>query len=583
MQLEWNLKNLFKNIEEFNNEIKKIKELLNDIKKYCDKKLDSESLFDMLEEKWNIKECTNKVLVYASLMYYKNVNEEKYIELKSIAEKLDNQVNLDLNFVDKKILKMGEKLVKQFIRNNKKLVKYNFSLDNLFRVSKHIPNDDIRKKIKENNDIISDALKSYNKLLQEIKYGEIEVDLKKIEITSSNFAKYVSSIDRETRKQAYLTANRQFEKEEDSFIEILSKIIRCRRENAILEEYDSVLQKVLFEENINPNIIDTLIKSVNDNLHLIQKYLKIKSDILKIDEPHLYDFITKTSDTLNTNYSQTEATLIIKESLKPLKDKYLKTIDYLLDGHVDAILDDKKNQNITFSWNDYSFLNFRGYYGDLKNMTHELGHIVNYHLSKEKLPFIYVDSTVFIGEVASLVNERLLNKYLYDNAKTDEEKMFYLAKEIDNYFVSIFKPTMYTELECILYNMKSCDLTKDRVSEEYFKLIKKYYGDNVIYDKEAMAEWTRLGHQYRWSFYSYKYATGLIIASTLVDSLLYKKSLDVNKYLEFLSLGSSQYPLDLLKLVDIDLTNYDIINKGFRVLEKYVNDYEKLSVKNKKL
>ena len=102
----------------------------------------------------------------------------------------------------------------------------------------------------------------------------------------------------------------------------------------------------------------------------------------------------------------------------------LKTIDILLDGHIDATPSEKKNQSIIFSWQDYSFLNFRGRYADVKNLIHELGHIVNYYLSKKKLPFMYEDSTVFVGETASIVNEILLTQYLIKNSQSDEEKIY---------------------------------------------------------------------------------------------------------------------------------------------------------------
>lgn len=173
----------------------------------------------------------------------------------------------------------------------------------------------------------------------------------------------------------------------------------------------------------------------------------------------------------------------------------MQVVEYLLDGHIDAEPDENKHQSITFSWHTYSFMNFRGAYIDLKNMIHELGHIVNYYLSKNNLPFLYEDSTIFVGETASIVNEILLNRYLYENSKTDEERIFYLSKEIENYFTSVFKQTMYTEFENNLYNIKTLsNLTSKILSEKYEKLIKKYYGKNIVYDELSNVEWSRLGH-----------------------------------------------------------------------------------------
>jgi oligoendopeptidase F len=575
MNLKWDLTSLFENNEKFYDGIAKAKKLLSDIKKYSDTELDENSLLNMLDEKWNIKELANNILVYGSLMYYKNINSNECIKLKNDAESFNNEVNLELNFIDRKILDLGKIRVDEYIQKNPQLNTYKLSLDNLFRMQEHVQDDSINEEITKNINGINSQLNLYNNMLRDIKYGEIEIGGEKIEITSSNFAKYLSSRDRKTREKVYLTVNEQFENVKENFADILNTIFDYRNKNAKLEKYNSVLEKVLFEENIDSKIIDSLIKAVNNNLSLIQKYLKIKSDLLGIDDPHLYDFGVPLDNNLKIKYSFEEAVEIIKNALKPLGDEYLEVVDFLLNGHIDAEPNENKHQSITFSWNTYSFMNFRGAYVDLKNMIHELGHIVNYYLSKKNLPFIYEDSTIFVGETASIVNEILLNRYLYENAKTEEERIFYLSKEIENYFTSVFKQTMYTEFENDLYNLKlSKELSSEVLSERYGQLIRKYYGKNIVYDEQSNIEWTRLGHLFRWSYYPYKYATGLIIASVVVNSLLNENTLSKKQYIKFLSSGSSMYSLELLKMLNIDLTNPSIIENGFKVME---NDVEKLN------
>ncbi len=583
MNLTWNLEDIFKNNQDFYIEIENIKNMVSDITRYENEELDENSLYDMLNAKWKIKELANNVLIYGSLMYYKNVKSGECIEIKSLAESFNNQVNSELSFIDRKVLSLGKEKVDDFVAKNNKLDIYKLSLDNLFRMQEHIQDDDANTEIKRNIDSINSKLNLYNNALRDIKYGSIEIDNELIEITSSNFAKYISSRDREIRQQTYFIVNQKFKDLEETFASILDSIFGSRIKNAKLEKYDSVLQKVLFEENIDSKIVETLIKAVNNNLNLIQKYLKIKSNLLEIDQPHLYDFGVPLDNDLKIKYSFEEAIEIIKNALKPLGDEYLQVVECLLNGHIDAVPNDDKHQSITFSWHTYSFMNFRGAYVDLKNLIHELGHIVNYYLSKNNLPFIYEDSTIFVGETASIVNEILLNRYLYEHAKSEEERIFYLSKEIENYFTSVFKQTMYTEFEQDLYSIKlSNNLSSEILSKKYEGLIKKYYGNDIVYDKISSVEWTRLGHLYRWSYYPYKYATGLITASVVVNSLLDEHSLSKEQYLEFLSSGSSLYSLDLLKLLNIDLTNNNIINNGFKVMENDIEELDKILTLRKK-
>lgn len=576
-KLEWNLQEIIIDNQSFYDEINEVKQLLEEVKKYKSTDLDSNLLLNLLDKKWNIKEICNNILIYGSLMYYKNVNDDECVELKRVAEEFTNDVNMALKFIDRKILDLGVEKVSHFIVENPKLGIYQLALHDLFRLEGHIQSDEINKKIKENNDKINEQLSMYNKLLSNMEYGRIKIDGEEMKITSSNFAKYISSRNRNTRKQAYFSVNHAFFKKRDSFASLLNQIYGCRIENAVLEKYRSVLEKILFEENISSEIINKLIQSVNHNLSLIQQYLKIKSDFLEIEEPHLYDFGVPLDDNLKIKYSLEEAKEIVLNALEPLGGEYIEAVKILFDGHIDAELNENKHQSITFSWNTYSFLNFRGSYIDLKNMIHEIGHIVNYYFSKNEQPFIYEDSTIFVGEIASIVNEILLNRYLAKNASTKAEKIFYLSKEIENYFSSVFKQTMYTEFENDLYKIKmKSELTSEVLCERYARIIRKYYGDNVIYDEINNIEWTRLGHLYRWIYYPYKYATGLLMASVVVDSLVDRKTLSKEDYIKFLSAGSSQYSLDLLKIIHIDLINTNVIESGFNVMSEDIKKLQKV-------
>ncbi len=575
-KLEWNLEELFINTESMYKEIEHIKELLKDIEVYKNIELDSKTLLELLNKKWKIKELSNNVLVYASLMYYKNVNDEECIKNKKVAEEFNNEVNALLKFIDRNILDLGLEKVISFIKENKDLEVYKLSLDNLFRLQSHIVGAEEQNEIKENNNRINEELSKYNNLLKSIKYGTISIDGKDIELTSSNFAKYISSRDRETRKQTYFKVNESIKEKLDSFKDILSSIYGFRIKNSNIEKYNSVLEKVLFEENINPVIIEKLIKVVNDNIDLMLKYINIKSNLLSIDKPHLYDLNVPLDNNLKIKYDIEDAETIVLNALEPLGEEYLDIVNILFDGHIDALPNENKHQSITFSWNTYSFMNFRSSYIDIKNMIHELGHIVNYYLSKEKQPFIYEDSTIFVGETASIINEILLNRYLYRNSKTKEEKIFYLSKEIENYITSVFRQTMYTEFEDKLYSIREKEeLTESILYDSYKEIVCKYYKDSVEYDDLSFIEWSRLGHLYRWSYYPYKYATGLLIASTVVDELD-KKELTKEEYIKFLSSGSNKYSLDLLKLLNIDLINTNVLEKGFNVMKSDIEELETL-------
>ena len=408
--MEWNLEELFKTENDFYNEIENIKRELENIKQYENIELNKDNLLELLNKKWELKEKTNNVLVYGSLNYYKNIKSEKMINLKTQAEKLNSEVESKLNFIDLKILEPGKEKIEQFIKENNNLKTYELYINNLFRMQEHIQDEETNNIIKQNNNRINELLTKYNTLISEMKFDNIEENGEQIEVTNSNYSKLLQSNNENTRRQAYLSVDKRYKEKQIEFFKILKEIYELRIQNSKLENYDSVLEKVLMKENIDKKIIDTLIKSVNNNLSIIHKYLKIKSNLNNIENPHIYDFGIQNN--LEIEYPLEQAINIIKETVKQLGQEYIDVVNILLNGHIDTVLDENKHQSITFSWHTYSFLNYKNRYIDLKNLIHELGHIVNYYMSKQKQPFIYEDSTIFVGETASITNEILLNRYL---------------------------------------------------------------------------------------------------------------------------------------------------------------------------
>ena len=571
-KMQWDLTTLVKDEKTFDKNIEIINQELNTLKQEKTKTLNETLLLKLLKEKEKIKEESNKLLVYSSLRYYKNINDNNTFILKTKAEEFNNEVDLKLQWIDEEIIKLGKEKIIEWIKKLEALKKYEFYLKNLFRMQEHNITEEENKRVKENLNTINKKIADYNSLIQNMKYKEIIINNKKIELTPINYAKYLQSRDKNTRKEAYLSINEAYQKKKEEYANILDTIYKYRTENAKIKNYSSVLEKELFEENIDKQVIKTLINSVTKNIPLIQKYFKIKTSLLKEKSPHLYDLNVPLDFKTSKKYTLEESVDIIKEALKPLGEEYLKVVEILLDGHIDAEVEENKYQGLIFSWHTYSFLNFKGSYVDIKNLIHELGHIVNYYFSMNEQTYFYEDSTVFIGEIASIVNEILLNHYLLENAKTKEEKIFYLSKEIENYITSVFKQTMYTELEQELYSIKEKEnISSDILSKKYINIIKKYYGEDIIYDDVEDVGWTKIGHLYRFCYYPYKYATGLLMASTVVNAIFYDNTLTKKEYINFLSSGSSNYSLELIKLLHIDFSNSKIIDRGFQILQKDID------------
>lgn len=580
--MTWKLEELYITIEECYESFEKIDSRVENLRRYFDTTFTKENLKSILDEFFVCKELANKALVYGSLMFYKDAKNEQMIELKRTVEKKNADVTAALVPLEEKLANLEDEEFRILFESNDELADYRQFVFDLKRRKKHTITTD-RKTSLQNG--IDDLLKKYNDILTNISLGTISVEGKEVELTHANAAKFLAARDGETRKNAFESLNKAYEAKANELADILNEIYATRVEICRIEGYRTVEERALDNENIPATVIDNLLKAVHQNREYLQRYMRAKAKFMNIDGPHLYDLGVPLDFDIKRDFPLEKGLELAKWAFDILGSEYSAVVDDLINrGHIDAVPDDRKHQTITFSWMGYSFLNYHDSYNDLKNLVHEIGHSINDSLSINLL-YPYRISSLFAGETASITNEILLNRSLLDHAETDEERCFYLAKEIDNFITSVYRQALYTELEHILYSKAERGevLDADTIGTTYLNLLKQYYGEDIVYDDLSAFEWTRLGKLFRWSYYSYNYATGLLIANSIYSKLK-DGSLPVQKYIDFLASGSKEYSIPLLETVGIDLTNDSVWNRGFEVLKDDIVQLEKfLTVKEKQM
>jgi len=566
MRYTWDLKVLYLKKEDFYYDMTLVRDKIKKINEYREIKINGYSLYDLMSKCFEIRKINSKTLLYASLNYYLDINNDSFIKMKAQAEELDCFVANETGFIDELIKMIDINKLDSFYFECKDLKKYKFYIDNVRRMS--INND--RSKIdiinEKRMEVNSNQIK-YNRLISEMSFGNVQ----KESLNISNIGKYLIDDDRLVRKDTFDCLNISYKNKQKDYFLILKKNIELKKEISGLFNYSSVLESELFKDDIDKVFIENLINSVNKNIFIMNNYLKLKCKYLKIVDPKLYDINVSLAKN-NYEYKIDDALNIFKDLFSIFGSDYIDAMNYLIDNNcLDLDCNENKHPSIVFSWNIYSFMNYNGKYIDLNNLCHELGHTINFYFSSKKQLYIYEDSSVFIGEIAALINEVLLNEYLYEKADTKEQKIFYLTKLIENFISQVFRQTMYTEFENIVYSKDVLNL--DFVNSSYLGLVKKYYGKVIDIDDNIACEWMRVGYLFRWSYYVYKYAANYIISFNVIKKI---KEDGFEKYIDFLSSGSSCSNYDLLKKLDIDLYDINLINNSFDILNNYIEELDQL-------
>jgi len=233
--------------------------------------------------------------------------------------------------------------------------------------------------------------------------------------------------------------------------------------------------------------------------------------------------------------------------------------------------------NSTYGVHPYVLLNYEKTVHDIFTIAHEMGHAMHSYYSNEAQVMEKADYTIFVAEVASTVNEVLLLRYLIDNTQDKEMKKFCLNYFLDMFRTTLFRQTMFAEFEYIAHKLaeNGNPITSEVLSEEYEKLNKKYYGEEIVHDDFIKYEWARIPHFYR-SFYVYKYATGITSAVSIAYDILENGEESVKKYKQFLSSGCTKPPVELLKIAGVDLTCDKPFIAANEVFKKTLEEFKSL-------
>ena len=582
---KWDLTSLFNSEEEFINSFKKSDELVDKVLSYQGHIMSSsESLLNFYKDYEVMDRLLDKIIIYPRLLCDTDTTNSKYQELKMKSEKYGEEVSDKLSFIKSEMLDIDYDKVLEYINNEPKLEEYRFDLESMFRYKEHILSKDLESIITKANNAFGTGYEVfYNIDNADINLGTIiDEEGNEVELTNSNYIKFMNSKNREVRKNAFLGMYKFFKNLKNTIAASLKGNIKENFFESDVHKFNSPLEESLYSDNISTDVYDSLISAIHDGLPIMYDDMKLRKQVLDLDEMHMYDIYVDIIDSSDKKIPFEEGKKIIFEALKPLGEQYLKDLEKPFNEHWIDIYPSKGKKSGAYSWGCYEsypylLLNYNDTIDSVSTMVHELGHSMHSYYSNNNQTYINHNYPIFLAEIASTVNEVLLNDYLYKNAETKEEKILYLTEFLDKVRTTIYRQTMFAEFEKVMHDKysKGEALTEENFSNTYYELNKLYYGDNVVSDDEIRYEWARIPHFYT-SFYVYKYATGLSSAIALASEILKGNTEARDAYLKLLSSGGSDYPLELLKRAGVDMTTPIPVKKALEMFNEKLQELKEL-------
>jgi oligoendopeptidase F len=581
----WRLEDIFPSDEAWEKEFQEVKGMIGKIKDYEGKLSQSaDALFEALQYQDSISSRLGKLYTYAHMRYDQDTTNSFYQGLNDRATNLYTQVASALSFVVPEILTMKEEDIAKFLQENKELALYEHSLDEINRQRPHVLSAKEEALLAEASEVLSASSNTFGMLNNaDITFPSVKDENgEEIEITHGRYIRFLESEDQEVRKNAFKAVYETYGKYRNTFSSTLGGAVKKDNFQAKVRNYDSARQSALSNNNIPETVYDNLVNTINKNLHLLHRYVDLRKKVLGVEELHMYDLYTPLIKEANMEVSYEEAKDYLLKGLAPLGQEYL---DIVKEGFDNRWVDVQENKGKrsgayssgTYGTNPYILMNWQDNVNNLFTLAHEFGHSVHSYYTRKTQPYPYGNYSIFVAEVASTCNEALLNDYLLKTVDDDKKRLYLLNHYLEGFRGTVFRQTMFAEFEHKIHELAQNGeaLTADLLTETYYELNKKYFGENITIDEEIGLEWARIPHFY-YNYYVYQYATGYSAATALSKQILEEGQPAVDRYLEFLKAGSSDYPIEVLKKAGVDMTQSNPIEEACKVFEEKLKEMEEL-------
>lgn len=581
----WDLSKIYASISDYEKDYDVVKKLMADISKYQTHILDSsKSLLELLDLDQKTERIIGKMANYAYRKYDKDLSNVDSQKLVGNFDKLYTEYSQNGSFIVPEILKGDYSLIEKYIKEEEGLKEYELLLKRIFRNKPHVLSE------KEENIISSMQLIAGEpeKIAGIIRNSELQFQTIKdendneVKLTNENFMIYLKSRDRRVRKDAFEALYSSYNKYKETLAETLQGHVMVLSNSSKLRGFSSSKEASLFSNRVNTKVYDNLIKVVHDRMNVVYDYFKLKKEALKLDDFCLYDTYVNLEEGIDKKYTYEEAKKIVLDVVKVFGEDYQKTVQSAFDNRWIDIYPNKAKRGGAYSSGSYDtlpyiLLNFQGEYNDVSTLIHEMGHSMHSYYSNQNNPYLYSGYKIFVAEVASTVNEMLLNYYMLEHASDNKEKRAILSDMMDLFKSTIYRQTMFSEFEDFIFNEfeNGNVLTNELLSNKYYELNKLYFGDDVIINDDIKYEWERIPHFY-YDFYVYQYATGLSAACYIVKRILNHEENAVSDYLKFLSTGDSMDPIEELKVAGVDMEDEKVINGAIDMFQEIINEYRSL-------
>lgn len=508
-----------------------------------------------------------RVYVYTSLNRDADQREPEAQARFGLSRQMFTSLGEATSWINPELLAVGAERIEQFLSQEPRLGDFEFLLRDALRQSPHTLNEEVENILAQAGMALSSPQQIYeNYANADIPWPTVTLsEGNEVTLSQAGYGLWRAAPNREDRKTVFDTFWGTWNQYADGMGATLAAEVQSNLFTARVRNHDSVLSHNLFDDGLPPEAYTQLVDQVNDALPAFHRYLELRGRMLGIDDLRYYDIYPPLVELDAGVFDIDRSTEITFEALRPFGETYLDLLEYGLSQnwmHSHPQPGKRSGAYMNGSVYDvhpYVLLNHNDDYESLSTFAHEWGHAVHSLLANANQPYTTAGYSTFIAEMASTINEILLQEYMIANARTDEERLYYLGGALEQIRGTFFRQTMFAEFELAIHEAAESGqpLTGPRFTEIYGDLLKRYHGHDegvLTIDDAYMVEWAYIPHFY-YDFYVFQYATSISGAAWFAEQFLAGDEEVRDAFIRVLSAGGSDYPHEiLLNEAGLDMT-----------------------------
>lgn len=595
---KWNMNDFYSDWSEWDRELEELKAMMKEIPQYKGKiKEDSKKFIELIQLEEKMGRLLDKLYVYVYMLKdLDSKDETSSVKLQEI-QSVYTEYSISTAWITPEILEIPKATMEKWIEENPELKDQRFGLMEIYRLQGHVLDEGKEKLLSYYGQYMGAPHDIYAELsISDMKWNEVKLsDGYEGPVTNGVYSKVLATNrNQKDRKKAFEALYGAFNNNKNTYGAIYRALLQRDVASAKGRNYSSSLEKALEPKNVPTEVYTTLLKSAIDNNAPLQRYVNLRKKALGLKEYHYYDNSINIVE-YDKNFDYDVAKEMVYNSVAPLGEDYSKKMNTAIsEGWIDVFETENKRSGAysigVYDVHPYMLLNYQSTLDDVFTLAHELGHTLHTMLSNENQPYATHNYTIFVAEVASTFNERLLLDYMIKNSNDPIEKIALIEQALGNIVGTFYIQTLFANYEYQAHKLieEGKAVTPDVLSGIMDNLFKEYFGDTITMDELQKIIWARIPHFFNSPYYVYQYATSFASSANLYDRITNEKySVEEREsakeaYLTLLKSGGNDHPMSQLKKAGVDLEKEESFHavavefdRLLNILEEELNKLEK--------